>query len=183
MTTLPSSRFGGWTRRCNGVEQHGMSKKDLVNHFLQESAQIKKRMSKKQRRVVKRLAEKRIDELQQAEVWYSDCGRYKVVKQKLMVGDGVCHNEMFNGTIWLSIRIDNGKSHLIDWRDFQAIKNDLCGTHLQAVEIYPQEDVLHDTANIFHLWVFPEDIRLPLGWAMRDVDYTESIEQRGETDV
>ena len=57
MSILPSTRFGGWTKTCNGVEQHGMSKKDLVNHFLQESAQIKKRMSKKQRRVVKRLAE------------------------------------------------------------------------------------------------------------------------------
>ena len=180
MSILPSARFGGWTKKCNGVDQHGMSKKDLVNHWLAESGKIKKGMTKKQRRKVKRLLQQRVDQLEQAEVWYSSDDRYKVVKQTLEVGDGLCHNEMFSGTIWLSIRIDNGATHLTDWRDFQAIKNDLCGAHLQAVEIYPPEEMLHDTANVFHLWVFPPTMRLPLGWHERDVDYTASIEQRGE---
>ena len=170
MTTLPSSRFGGWTRRCNGLQQHGLKPK----------AFIKMLMSKGFPREV---AKSRCNDLRSADVWYSDCGRYKVVSQEIKVGDGLCHNEMFEGTTWLSIRIDNGESHLIDWRDFQAIKNDLCGEHRQGVEIYPQEDVLHDTANVFHLWVFPEGIRLPIGYGMRDVDYTESIEQRGEVSV
>ena len=180
MDTLPSQRFGGWTNSGNGVDQHGKNKKQLVNDFMEDAAMLKKRMTKKQRRKVKEIATRRVDDLQQAEVWYSGCGRYKVVKQTLQVGDGLCHHESMNGAVWLSIRINDGRSHLIDWRDFQAIKNDLCGSHLQAVEIYPPEDVLHDTANLFHLWVFPEGIRLPLGWGKRDVDYTPSIEQRGE---
>lgn len=167
MTTLPSSRFGGWTRRCNGLQQHGLKPKAFINKMMSAGH-------------TRELAKFHCKRLQSADVWYSDCGRYKVVKQAIKTGDGLCHNEAFDGTIWLSIRIDNGATHLIDWRDFQAIKNDLCGEHLQGVEIYPQEDVLHDTGNVFHLWVLPEHIRLPLGWGMRDVDYTESIDQRGE---
>jgi|TARA_R100000081_G_C4796135_1_gene160985 hypothetical protein len=30
MTTLPSSRFGGWTRRCNGLQQHGLKPKAFI---------------------------------------------------------------------------------------------------------------------------------------------------------
>ena len=159
MKTLPSERFGGWTRKCDGFQQHDISPKQFIKNVIDSGG-------------TREMAKAHIARLQSADVWYSDCGKYKVVAQELKTGDGVCHHESFDGTIWLSIRIDNGASHLIDWRDFQAIKNDLCGTHLQGVEIYPQEDVLHDTANVFHLWVLPETIRLPLGWGMRDVDYS-----------
>jgi len=167
MSVLPSARFGGWTRRCNAFQQHSISPKQFIKNVIDAGG-------------TREMAKDQIARLQSADVWFSDCGKYKVVSQQLKTGDGCCHHEMFDGTIWLSIRIDNGKTHLIDWRDFQAIKNDLCGEHLQGVEIYPQEDVLHDTANVFHLWVLPEGIRLPLGWGKRDVDYTATVEQRGE---
>ena len=159
MKTLPSKRFGGWTRKCDAFQQHNISPTQFIKSVIDAGG-------------TREIAKNQIARLQSADVWYSDCGRYKVVSQELKTGDGVCHTEMFDGTTWLSIRIDNGDTHLIDWRDFQAIKNDLCGEHRQGVEIYPQEDVLHDTANVFHLWVFPEEIRLPLGWGARDVDYS-----------
>ena len=161
METRPSTRFGGWELRCNGLQQHGLSAKEFIKQAMDEG-------------LCRADAKVQLNRLLESECWYSKDGQYKVVKKYITDGDGACHAEAFNGTCWLSIRMhgDNfyGENYLCDWRDFQAIKNDLCGEHLQGVEIYPQEDVLHDTANVFHLWVFPEGIRLPLGWGVRDVE-------------
>lgn len=63
---------------------------------------------------------------------------------------------------WLCIRCFNDKLH--DWRDMQTIKNVLCGEECQAVEIYPAESELIDTANNFHLWVFLDGYKLPFGF-------------------
>jgi hypothetical protein len=49
-------------------------------------------------------------------------------------------------------RID--KAPIRNWRDLQRIKNELCGPECDAVEIFPRESQLVDTANQFHLWVF-----------------------------
>lgn len=54
-----------------------------------------------------------------------------------------------------------------DWRDFQRIKNELCGEDCEAMEIYPAEDRLVDTANQYHLWVLPPGLHLPLGYSER----------------
>ena len=43
---------------------------------------------------------------------------------------------------------------LHDWRDFQRIKNELVGPECEAVEIYPAESRLADSANQYHLWAF-----------------------------
>jgi hypothetical protein len=56
-----------------------------------------------------------------------------------------------------------------DWRHFQRIKNELCGPEREAVEIYPAESRLVDTANEFWLWVLPEGERLPFGFNERRV--------------
>lgn len=53
----------------------------------------------------------------------------------------------------LSIR-NNDRSAKRDWRDFQRIKNEFLGTHFEAVEIYPDEKNLADSANQYHLWAF-----------------------------
>lgn len=39
-----------------------------------------------------------------------------------------------------------------DFRDFQAIKNQLWGDEAEAVEIYPAESRLQDPSNAFFLW-------------------------------
>jgi hypothetical protein len=58
------------------------------------------------------------------------------------LGDGGRH---------LSIkRIDQEPVH--DWRDLQRIKNQLLGPDCEAVELYPAEERLVDTANQYHLW-------------------------------
>ena len=51
-----------------------------------------------------------------------------------------------------------------DWRDLQRIKNDLCGPESLAIEFYPPESKLVDTANQYFLWVLPERYHRLLGF-------------------
>jgi hypothetical protein len=68
------------------------------------------------------------------------------------------------GMTYLSIkRIDKEPIH--DWRDLQEIKNQLCGKDREGMEIYPREDRVVDTANQYHLFVFPKDYRIPFGFS------------------
>lgn len=58
-----------------------------------------------------------------------------------------------------------------DWRDFQRIKNQLLGDDAEAIELYPAEDRVVDTANQFHLWSV-EGHRIPLGWEAGQIRMT-----------
>jgi len=53
------------------------------------------------------------------------------------------------------------------WADFQAIKNELVGQEVDAVEVYPKESNLVNTANQYHLWCFPPELRLGFGFQSR----------------
>lgn len=89
------------------------------------------------------------------------------------------------GSVWpvvkhLSIK-RRDKAVVHDWRDLQRIKNELVGPECEAVEIYPAESRLVDTANQYHLWVFNDpEFRFPLGFGTRLVANkgTESTRQR-----
>jgi hypothetical protein len=74
-----------------------------------------------------------------------------------------------NPVVHLSIkRLDGG--NVIPWRDKQAIKNQLLGPECEAIELYPADSRLVDTANQFHLWgVRDPDYRFPIGWNERKV--------------
>lgn len=67
------------------------------------------------------------------------------------------------GMTWLSIKTHD-RATTIPWRHKQQIKNEICGPNREAVEIYPTEARLADSANEYHLWVFPEGIVLPFGF-------------------
>lgn len=72
------------------------------------------------------------------------------------------------GLTHLSIkRIDKQPIH--DWRHLQEIKNFFCGVESEGVELYPAESRLADSANQYHLWVFPEGMKLPFGFFDRFV--------------
>ena len=59
--------------------------------------------------------------------------------------------------------IDGGTGR--DWRDYQQIKNDLIGKECEAVELYPADSRLVDSADSFHLWgVTDEKFRFPVGF-------------------
>lgn len=55
--------------------------------------------------------------------------------------------------IHLSIR-DNERTVRHDWRDFQRIKNEICGPETEFVEVYPRESQLVDMSNQYHLFGF-----------------------------
>jgi hypothetical protein len=66
--------------------------------------------------------------------------------------------------VQLSIRrLDRRSIH--DWRHLQQIKTDLFGPDAEAVELYPAEGRVVDTANSYHLWVLVEPgTMFPFGW-------------------
>jgi hypothetical protein len=67
-----------------------------------------------------------------------------------------------DGMIHLSIHA-NDRGPMRNWRHLQQIKNEVAGEDRTAVEIFPPEAELTDTANEYHLWVFPAGFKLPYG--------------------
>lgn len=52
-----------------------------------------------------------------------------------------------------------------DWRHLQHIKNELVGPENEAVELYPKESRLMDTANQYHLYVLTDPEKsFPFGY-------------------
>lgn len=73
------------------------------------------------------------------------------------------------GLVWLSIRRQD-REPVRDWRDFQQIKNQLLGVECEAVEVYPAESRLVDSANQYHLFGFTDpEARVPFGFPGRGV--------------
>lgn len=69
--------------------------------------------------------------------------------------------------IRLSIKRRDKKA-LHDWRDLQRIKNELVGEENEAIELYPAESRLVDTANQYWLWVLENSKeRFPFGFVDR----------------
>jgi hypothetical protein len=65
---------------------------------------------------------------------------------------------------WLSIK-RHDRELIMDWREFQEIKNAICGEQYEGIMLYPREDRVVDTSNQFHLFVFmEEDYVIPCGF-------------------
>lgn len=79
----------------------------------------------------------------------------------------VVHKFLFEGTeesaMHLSIRHQKRKA-IRDWRHFQRIKNELAGVEREAIEVFPPESQLVDTANQYHLFVLPVGATSPFTW-------------------
>jgi hypothetical protein len=75
------------------------------------------------------------------------------------------HSDVFGDVAHLSIKTHD-KQARHDWRDMQRIKNELCGEEAEAVELYPAESRVVDTANQYHLFVFRQ-YKIPLGFTER----------------
>ena len=81
----------------------------------------------------------------------------------------------FRGMIvWhLSIKRQD-KAPIMDWRDLQDIKNKLAGPEVEAIQLFPAESRLVDSANQYHLWCIMKEgkerqPRIPVGWTQRFV--------------
>ena len=66
------------------------------------------------------------------------------------VDDMACPDENWIRVMHLSIRTVD-RSHLMDWRELQQIKTQLCGPHYEGMMLYPDEDRLVDCSNQFHI--------------------------------
>ena len=66
------------------------------------------------------------------------------------------------GMIQLGINTHDGTARH-DWREFQAIKNQLAGEECEAFELYPAESRLLDPSNYYSLWCFPGLKRMKIG--------------------
>ena len=68
--------------------------------------------------------------------------------------------------IWLSVKLIS-REPIHDWRHLQEIKNMIVGPEFEAMEMYPAESRVVDSANQYHIWVVnDETFRWP--WGFRD---------------
>lgn len=87
------------------------------------------------------------------------------LNSRYQVGAWQFEHPVFGTVAHLSIKTrDRQARH--DWRDLQRIKNELCGPECDAIEIYPAESKLVDTANQYHLFVFAS-YKLDIGFQHR----------------
>ncbi len=101
------------------------------------------------------------------EIWFNDT--YNVTVRRLKK-DPVFGSE--GGMVQIGVSSFDGTSRH-DWRDFQAIKNQLAGPECEGFELYPAESRLLDPSNYFTLWCFPGVKRLKIGQPhrlVRDAD-------------
>lgn len=61
------------------------------------------------------------------------------------------------------------KDIIRDWRELQEIKNKILGPEREAVELFPAESRLVDSANQYHLYALPPGERFPFGFQERMV--------------
>jgi len=88
---------------------------------------------------------------------------------------------LVGGMFELTIRrVDRGAEH--DWRKVQQIKNELIGEENEAVELYPAESRLRDSANQFWLYGFNDPkVRFPFGMfgrVVNDKSFTNSKQRK-----
>ncbi len=59
------------------------------------------------------------------------------------------------------IRRADGAPPEPSWYELQHMKCLAWGSHAVAVEVFPAQADLYDTANMRHLWLVPSDVRVP----------------------
>ena len=134
--------------------------KKQIQHYIDICKSVGQVISRNQ-------AKQMVNECRKQEIWINE--KYQVNVLRGENCDQYIHMEDFKGKCdYLSIKtIDKKPIH--DWRDLQQIKNELCGKDREALEIYPAESRLVDTANQYHLWVIPKDAQIPFGFTQREV--------------
>ena len=65
----------------------------------------------------------------------------------------------------------------IGWSEKMMIKNEIFGEDRVAIEVYPKQKNLVDSADVYHLWVFDKKFEMPFGIHPRE--YKKAI-NRGD---
>lgn len=89
-------------------------------------------------------------------------------------------NNPFDGGPWVRIGIATESTDARhDWREFQWIKNDICGPEWEAIELYPAESRLLDPSNYYYLWCYPpETVRIGMFGGRRVLGTESNAPQR-----
>jgi len=118
----------------------------------------------------KAAAKRIVQEQKRTAIWMSDTYQVNVLDVPCAWGFAMT---------WLSIK-RRDKEAFHDWRELQQIKNAIVGPDREAVEIYPAEARMVDTANQYHLWALPAGKTFPFGFNERMVigDSTHNAKQR-----
>ena len=98
-----------------------------------------------------------IDDLERPDLWTNDI--YNVTVRRWSKDSVFGTN---GGMIQIGIHTHDGTARH-DWRDFQAIKNQIAGAECEAFELYPAESRLLDPSNYYTLWCFPGLKRIKVG--------------------
>jgi|TARA_R110002074_G_scaffold194806_1_gene360905 hypothetical protein len=143
--------------------------KDRIKFMIELHAKLGKQITKEQ---AKKLVNE--DKLP-TQVMYANEDYLVQVYDKELADEMVHTDDLKGKCTWLSIRRQD-RGHLQDWADLQQIKNFICGKTREAIQLYPSEDRLIDTANQYHLIVFPQDVLIPFGWHVGRTVSSESVE-------
>lgn len=109
--------------------------------------------------ITKAQAREQYRRIKQDEIWVNDVYQVNIDRQD--------NAHM----VHLSIK-RRDKQPIHDWRDLQEIKNQLLGEECEAVELYPAQSRLVDTANQYHLWgIADPNYRFPVGYSDGEIDY------------
>ncbi len=110
------------------------------------------------------------------EVWFNDT--YNITVRRFE--DDRVFGTLRGGMVQIGISSFDGTARH-DWRDFQAIKNQLAGEETEAFELYPAESRLLDPSNYYTIWAFPGLKRLRIGISdrlVRDQDQAWAPQRR-----
>ena len=100
------------------------------------------------------------------------------VSLRVGVEDKVCQTR--EGITQLGIWSHDGTARH-DWRDMQAIKNQLVGEEVEGFELFPAESRHLDPSNYYSIWCFPGLKRIRVGQDERrifDIDESWSPQRR-----
>lgn len=145
-------------------EEHLLVIADLIKKWEAGDPEIRKLFPTVNRDKARREIEETVTEAANShdEVYLNDTYQVGLCRIPFIDGDRANKAAVL---IRLSIRrLDRAPIH--DWRDLQAIKNELVGPECEAVELYPAESRLVDTANQYWLWCYNDPTyRFPFGFS------------------
>jgi len=82
---------------------------------------------------------------------------------------------------WVHLSIHRHDRRAVrDWRELQAIKNEVLGPERSAIEIFPPESRLVDTSNEYHLWAPAEGVDVDMFGMKLLMDPGDSTRDRVE---
>ena len=103
--------------------------------------------------------------------WVSDDG-YSVMSRLIRTKWGKVEHVAISRT---DTNLNGDGSGDIPWKIKQEIKDELFGTNRAAIEVFPEEKMLVDVCDVYHLWVFEKGFELPFGIHPKEASKMEYV--------